>query len=285
MNYNIIGDIPGHADELEALLLKVGYEKQDDTYAHPEKRKVIFVGDLVDRGPKIRETLHLVKAMCDAGNAQAVMGNHEFNAICFHTPDAKNRGFYRKHGLKEIEQHLKTLRQFKGHEKEFQEFLKWFKQLPLFLEFENFRVVHACWDNKHIDWIRRNYKGINTEFLALANDKNNPGFVYEVIDETLKGKEYRLPEGLSFTDKDGQARHKCRIKWWAKLGEVSVYKDVLMACPPEIADAPIPDPASLYFYSDSKPVFFGHYWLTGTPFIENEKAVCLDWLWRKGEFW
>ncbi|TAH43995.1 MAG: hypothetical protein EYC69_01290 [Bacteroidetes bacterium] len=95
MNYDIIGDIHGHADELESLLQKLGYKKQGNTYSHYESRKVIFVGDFIDRGPKIRETLHLVKAMCDAGNAQAVMGNHEFNAICFHTPHVERGGFFR----------------------------------------------------------------------------------------------------------------------------------------------------------------------------------------------
>lgn len=95
MTYDLIGDIHGHADELEALLQKLGYKKLKGVYSHSENRQVIFVGDFIDRGPKIRETLHLVKAMYDNGNAQAVMGNHEFNAICFHTPHVERGGFFR----------------------------------------------------------------------------------------------------------------------------------------------------------------------------------------------
>ena len=60
--YDIIGDIHGHAHELEILLQKLGYQKQHGIYSHPLKRQVIFVGDFIDRGPQIRETLQLVRA-------------------------------------------------------------------------------------------------------------------------------------------------------------------------------------------------------------------------------
>lgn len=52
---DFIGDIHGHADKLVALLQKLGYTKINGSYAHPE-RKVLFVGDYIDRGPKIKET-------------------------------------------------------------------------------------------------------------------------------------------------------------------------------------------------------------------------------------
>jgi predicted MPP superfamily phosphohydrolase len=77
---DIIGDIHGHADKLEALLQKLGYAKHNGAYAHPE-HTVLFVGDYIDRGPKIRETLEIVKAMVESLNALALMGNHEYNAF------------------------------------------------------------------------------------------------------------------------------------------------------------------------------------------------------------
>lgn len=80
---DIIGDIHGHADKLEELLTKLGYSKTNGIYSHLD-RKVLFVGDYIDRGPKIRETLQIVRAMVDSGNAIALMGNHEYNALCFH---------------------------------------------------------------------------------------------------------------------------------------------------------------------------------------------------------
>lgn len=68
MNYDIIGDIHGHADALEQSLQKMGYVRRAGVYAHPEGRHVLFVGDFIDRGPKIRENMHLVREMVDAGN-------------------------------------------------------------------------------------------------------------------------------------------------------------------------------------------------------------------------
>lgn len=67
----LIGDIHGHADKLEKLLLKLGYKKSKGAYVHPNK-KVLFVGDYIDRGPKIRESLEIVKAMVDSENAIAL---------------------------------------------------------------------------------------------------------------------------------------------------------------------------------------------------------------------
>jgi protein phosphatase len=77
--FDIIGDIHGCCTELEQLLEKLGYVKSssDSIYQHPEDRKVIFVGDLVDRGDRIIDTLNLVRKMIQAGTAICVAGNHE----------------------------------------------------------------------------------------------------------------------------------------------------------------------------------------------------------------
>lgn len=278
--YDILGDIHGHADTLEILLQKLGYERIAGVYRHPEGRKAAFVGDFIDRGPKIRETLHLVKDMCDAGQAIAIMGNHEYNAICFHTPHTENGGFFRDHSLKEIEQHIETLRQFKHYEKEWLYFLDWFKSLPLYYENEDFRMVHACWDEKHIEWLKKNYKVISTAFLSEAARRDSE--LYKIVEETLKGKESKLPNGLNFTDKDGAIRSECRVKWWAGENHRENYGQLLMECPEEIRNLPIPPNSSYHSYQGSKPVFFGHYWLKGIPLIENEKAICLDYSVAKG---
>ncbi len=81
--FDIIGDVHGCCDELETLLGKLGYEpKVDDTgaaalYRHPEGRKAIFLGDLVDRGPRVLDTYQLVRRMVEAGEAFCVPGNHD----------------------------------------------------------------------------------------------------------------------------------------------------------------------------------------------------------------
>ena len=122
---DLIGDIHGHADELEALLLKLDYAKINGTYAHQD-RKVLFVGDYIDRGPKIRETLNIVKSMVDQGQAMALMGNHEYNALCFHY-QATGGGNLRKHSIKNIIQHYETLQQFQNRQQEYEKYIAWFK--------------------------------------------------------------------------------------------------------------------------------------------------------------
>lgn len=279
MNYDIIGDIHGHADELEVLLQKLDYQMKNGIYQHPKGRKVVYLGDFIDRGPKIREVLHIAKNMCDSGNATAVMGNHEFNAIAFHTKNTQNGGFYRKHNFKEIRQHYATLEQFNSFSDEWNMFLNWFKELPIYIEFDDFRAVHACWDQKHIDWLEENFNSFTDQFIADASNKQHEAYI--VIEELLKGKETKLENGLSFKDKDGTERFECRVKWWQPKDKRKKYGELMMACPPKIKDTPLAH-NYYYHYEGETTVFFGHYWLKGSPALENPKAICLDYSVAKG---
>lgn len=79
--FDIIGDVHGCFDELATLVTTLGYQisKQDDRYciSHPENRKLVFVGDLVDRGPKITEVLRFAMQTVEDGSAFCVVGNHD----------------------------------------------------------------------------------------------------------------------------------------------------------------------------------------------------------------
>jgi protein phosphatase len=76
--FDIIGDVHGCCDELEQLLQQLGYERNDGgPWVHPAGRKAIFVGDLVDRGPRIVDTLKTVMSMSEVGSALSVPGNHD----------------------------------------------------------------------------------------------------------------------------------------------------------------------------------------------------------------
>ncbi len=81
--FDVIGDVHGCLDELERLLGRLGYAITRDPAgrgvdaAHPESRRAVFVGDLVDRGPDSPGVLRLVMGMVAAGHAFAVPGNHE----------------------------------------------------------------------------------------------------------------------------------------------------------------------------------------------------------------
>jgi hypothetical protein len=284
--YDIIGDVHGHADRLEKLLIKLGYKNLKGVYEHPS-RQCIFLGDLIDRGPQIRASLQIIKSMCASGNALAIMGNHEFNAIGFHTVNPQG-GFFRKHHFNEINQHFKTLEQFKDNLSEWHTYLDWFHQLPLFMEFDEFRVVHACWDTQHIEWIKQNdqlcYQQDGARGLVLSEQllrdyyqKNDP--IYSAIDEVLKGKELALPNNKSFIDVEGHRRFGARIKWWVPQEQRKLNRDLFLGIDDQFGNRCLNDNDinNVYQYNESKVVFFGHYWLKGEPKITNTKAICLDY--------
>ena len=274
-----IGDIHGHADKLEELLEKLGYSKPNTFYIHSNPlRKVLFVGDFIDRGPKIRETLEIVKSMVDNGSAIAIMGNHEYNALCFHFQETDG-GHLRKHLIKNVIQHYKTLKQFQNRQEEYEGYLEWFKTLPLFYETEQFRAVHACWDEEVINFL----------MTKLVNNRLSDELIYEsvkkgtelneAIEQTLKGKEIKLPVGLSFKDKDGTERNEIRIKWWEDPAKMT-YKDISVEPLENLPETKI-DLTLLknndFYKADQKPVFFGHYWLKGKPLLNKENVCCLDY--------
>ena len=80
--FDVVGDVHGCRAELETMLGRLGYTiTRDDhgrpTGAHHDRRRMIFVGDLVDRGPDTPGVLRLVMGMVAAGDAWCVSGNHE----------------------------------------------------------------------------------------------------------------------------------------------------------------------------------------------------------------
>jgi len=151
--YDIVGDIHGQYGKLTSLLYKLGYRPKDSTWRHLESRVVIFLGDYIDRGPRIREVLHSVRGMCEAGDAIAIMGNHEYNAVCYATPDGMG-GYLKEHSERNTRTHSATLNQFEGKEEEWHEWIEWMKRLPLALDLGALRCVHACWDKQAVSMLK-----------------------------------------------------------------------------------------------------------------------------------
>ncbi|ACE83050.1 metallophosphoesterase [Cellvibrio japonicus] len=285
--YDLIGDVHGCAQTLERLLQQLGYKKQRGTYFHP-KRQAIFLGDVVDRGPRIREALHLVRDMVERGNALMILGNHEVNAITYCTPVLPGVCEYlRPHIPANTRQIAETLEQFARYPQEWADFLNWFVELPLFAELSHpltgqvFRAVHACWDQVLIDRHRLAYGSahIDMEFLRASVI---PGSEAALTKQRLTGGiDLSLPEGMVMTSPDGYTRRAFRTKFWATAahtyGELLFQPDPL---PDAVADAPIsPEHRAqmLYYASDLPPLFVGHYWLKGRPEPLTPNLACLDY--------
>lgn len=276
--YDIIGDIHGYASELKQLLGKLGYREHEAVWQHPE-RKLVFLGDLVDRGPRQVETVEIVRGIVENGHGLAVMGNHEFNAVTWAMPDSKRPGSWlREHSQRNREQHQSFLKQVGEGSEQHRRILDWFKTLPLFLELEGFRLIHACWHPGHLQTIQPcldQHNRIREEAWPALTEKNSQTF--EALEVLLKGLEIQLPSGVEILDKSGYPRTGMRTEWWNLEGVT--YRDLAMVPASEIEKIPhepIPEDI-LPGYDAAKPVFVGHYWMEGIPRPLNDHIACLDY--------
>jgi hypothetical protein len=297
-SYDIIGDVHGCADKLEGLLQKLGYKQKDGVYRYSGTdgdRQAIFVGDLIDRGCQQVRTLEIVRPMVGAGTAQMVMGNHEFNAISFATPNPEVPGeFMRPHTDKNRKQHQDFTDQVQVPCGLYADSIEWFKALPLWLDLDGIRVVHACWNSEEIDrvnqWVPPG-NPMSTEFVVRANQKRSPE--QKAIEVMLKGPELSLSRYGQPSFKDGShVRSEARIRWWnaeaktlRELAEIPTYATTPDGAPyPELPDHKCLEEA-VYDYVDTVPVFYGHYWRCWPPKRGEDwtdNTVCVDFKAVKG---
>jgi Calcineurin-like phosphoesterase len=281
---DIFGDIHGHLAPLERALEHLGYIRLSDGWKPPDGRLALFLGDLIDRGPDNRKVIDTVRTMTTRGDAICLMGNHELNAIHFATEHPEFQGRYlRPRSNKNLRQHFAFLSEYhrdRDGEAALAEDIGWFRTLPLWVETPHLRAIHACWSPDHISRLADGYDSHETvdDFLHALADPEDP--LMNAMEVALKGAEYRLPDGLSFRDKEGTRRDAARLKWWSQADDLA---DLAMSIPAtmkaKLKGRPIP--ASLPRYNpDAPPVFFGHYWMNlkgKPPRVKGPpNACCLD---------
>jgi hypothetical protein len=140
---DIVGDIHGEIAALDSLLAELGYAEDG---RHPGNRRLVFLGDLVDRGPDSPAVLRKVRDLVHAGVAQCILGNHELNLLIndekydnsWWTAPEKST----KHPAVPIDPDEKV------------ELANFLSKLPLVLERSDLRVVHACWHPESISLVR-----------------------------------------------------------------------------------------------------------------------------------
>lgn len=249
-NIDVIGDVHGEIGALCSLLEQLGYDGNGN---HPENRKIIFVGDLVDRGPDSLAVFYLVKNLVEQGNAQTILGNHELNLLI---PEDRSIPLVSKkkegnHWYHEIpEDMIKTetsSAQFQrlATAKDRESIRSFLSTLPVALENDDIRIVHACWDSSAVSQLKecqssalealQQYEDIIKKRTfssklegTLATQNQNP------IKLLTSGKEELLAEGENEYFTGGKWRQTKRSQWW---------KD----------------------YNEKQFVVFGHYWRTLSP--------------------
>jgi hypothetical protein len=277
--YDIIPDIHGQAGKLKGALMSLGYVQKNGAWRHSDpKRTCVFLGDFIDRGPDNKVVIDIVRRMVDAGTASAIMGNHELNAVHFHIRDPKSGEPARAHSAKNLKQHASFLKEFPLGDLKTSDAISWMMSLPLFIEFDAFRVVHACWNDtviKELSKVAKNGQMTDEQFL-LAADKDSQ--LFSLVETTTKGPEATLPDDYLIYDKEGHGRSEVRLQWWN--GSASTWKEIATSVPnlDQLPDSNLPTSIKQSVYPvKSKPVFFGHYWLTGKPVLQAKNALCLDY--------
>lgn len=249
---DVIGDVHGEFLALRQLLRHLGYDEHGE---HPGGRRLVFVGDLCDRGPDSPAVINLVRELMRRDLAQCVLGNHELNVL---RQERKNgNGWIFDQHPDHARPALAACRRATARERE--DIRRFFGSLPLALERDDLRITHAAW---HADSLRalqqeapagmlaryRSYEaalpGLIPRELSLAADRekrdwggllHDPGAqvpylpnlaaadeIYQIANPVrvlTSGLEQR--SGLPFYA-SGKWRMVTRVPWWNEYAETPV---------------------------------------------------------------
>lgn len=230
---DVVGDIHGEIEALQNLLTWLGYRADG---SHSEGRRLVFVGDLTDRGPDSPAVVRRVKQFVESGRAQCVLGNHDLNLLLCnlaeqHKGSKHPFGKSRKHdnhwffGEEWSLDNTEPTPAVLADEQIRQWVVDFLTSLPLVLARGDVRVVHACWDNAMVEMARRasdtvtlysqhhdrieadlrNQPELDLTAGKLLHQNGNP------VKVLTSGKERRTEIGFLAS---GEKRYEERVKWW-----------------------------------------------------------------------
>ncbi|MDX9721746.1 MAG: metallophosphoesterase [Myxococcota bacterium] len=170
---DIIGDVHGEYDALCALLTRLGCRLDSLEPARP----LVFVGDLCDRGPDSVRVVQLVASLVRQGRAYCVLGNHEFNLMRLRRKEGNGWSGLFEHedgfqdpaesGAGVLLRH--PFRSCRASSDEISDILDFFGTIPLALEREELRVVHAQWSNPEIEQLRAQREVLRFDAAAMED--------------------------------------------------------------------------------------------------------------------
>jgi hypothetical protein len=257
---DIVGDVHGEIDALDDLLAVLGY---DAAGAHPQGRRLVFVGDLTDRGPDSIAVVEKVAALVREGRAQCIAGNHELNLL--RNARKEGNGWFMPvdHDREQGKFHACSA----ASAEQRQRFECFFAALPLALERPDLRVVHACWDEASIRALRETpLRGIVAAFDGFAEQSRERLLATGMFEQAARERRDHaaqladphasvpLLEGIAAVDEAKQLSNPVRVVTsgierrtaqpffaggkWRMVERVHWWRE----------------------YTDTVPVIFGHYW-------------------------
>jgi len=275
---DVIGDVHGELEALLALFGRLGVDPDACTATRP----LVFVGDLVDRGPDSVGVVDVVARLCEAGLAHAVLGNHELNLLAGD----------RKEGNGWFEGRDDDLAQFDGESRPFasrhatsnerDRIRSFLAERPLALERDDLRIVHACWSD---DAVRR---------LPLEGDAASLAAEWQkTIDDDLTARGLRAratEERRAFAWLKDQ--HVRPTRHLAAVAEVDAVRQGGNPVKLLTSGAEVMVPPGDHFFVGGKwrfvtrdawwrrpvdrPTIVGHYWRRRGAAIEGKRAVWDD---------
>ncbi len=244
---DMVGDVHGELDALQDLLGHLGYT---NCGIHPAGRRLVFLGDLTDRGPDSPRVVDFVAELVRSEMAQCVLGNHDLN-ILVGREKYDNDWFFGRPFIYEG----RTIPQVLADHNIRTRVVDFFRTLPLVLESPALRVVHACWKSEMVEVARQaaDVVELHDRYVNLIGEDNRRTGRDEIdgklalqncnpVKVLTSGPERRL--AVPF-EASGEDRYLDRVPWWNE-------------------------------YTDSELCVFGHYGLPPSAAITSCRAVCID---------
>ncbi len=255
--WDIIPDIHADITRLETTLEGLGGDA-----------RLAFLGDFIDAGnnhagSNDEAVLQRVRGLVENEGAIAVMGNHELNAILYHTLGVDGVPL-RDRSDKNTAQHRCFVERFGVSTPQALAWVDWFQTLPLWEERDGLRLIHACWNQPDIDLVaeRRPDGRLAPEDLPeIAAEQTD---FAKAVKRLITGPELKLPEGAVFQDFKGHPREHVRIAWWR--ADAATWKEAALSVGnvDELPSGNLPEDRDVALYPRSEPpVLVGHYKMTG----------------------
>lgn len=255
---DIVGDIHGEYDALLTLLHHLGY---DGLGEHPDGRFLVFVGDFCDRGPDSPAVLSLIRRFVKSNKAMAVLGNHEVNLLRGDAKDGSGWYFPQRYERDKIKYAPFEIISPEG-KSEVTEFLN---DLPIALEREDIRIIHAAWIDEKIEEIRQIQLGnVGSAFLEWEEiSRSRAAKYFPAMEEEAAAWRHDL-ELFSFEPPNFPAH----AEYAAMIQMENPFK-VLTAGVEKAGSSPFYSSGRWRFaervqwwnhYSDNVPIVIGHYW-------------------------